>query len=557
MKDDASGRFRAHVGYIYDDENTNLGGGDKPALPSGQTSFNLVVETRYSATGTDMLSEYDSTLTRNEYGAVVIGDGNGWTLGTPTQVKTQLADGSWSIQVTRYDTQGRQIETRQPGGGTASDGSGNDAHATTMSYYATSAADSDCATVGHSNRSSWVGLPCKTGPAGQPSGPPMPVTYTADYNDDLQPTRVEDSSGGTSRILTTSYDAIGRPVGMTITDGNDTRTATIGFNTSTGLPTTQSGDGGTVATVYDSWGRPWQYTDATGLTSTTTYTIDSQVATLDDGEGTYTYGYDGGSGEHRRLPTSVDIGMSGELPDTFTLDYDTAGAQSSVTFPNGMVATNGYDELGVPTSLDYTDSAGQNLLSFNATVDVEGRVVASTSTASHQDYSFDQLRRLTQVQDTRSDGTGDQGCATRRYGFSAASERTTFSAYAPDPTGACQTSTPTVSETNTYDTANRIRNAGYTYDNLGRTLTTPAADTALGAAGPLTATYFANDMRRLADPVNCRRPRRHDLQEHVLRAGPPRPHHLSHQQDGRDGDQSVAIPVLRRLRRTVQHRHID
>ena len=56
-----------------------------------------------------------------------------------------------------------------------------------------------------------------------------------------------------------------------------------------------------------------------------------------------------------------------------------------MTFPNGMVATNGYDELGVPTSLDYTDSAGQNLLSFNATVDVEGGVVASTSTASHQD----------------------------------------------------------------------------------------------------------------------------------------------------------------------------
>ena len=89
LKDDTSGRFRAHIGYIYDDENANLGGGDKPALPSGQTSFNLVVETRYSATGTDMLSEYDSTLTRNEYGAVVIGDGNGWTLGTPTQVKTQ------------------------------------------------------------------------------------------------------------------------------------------------------------------------------------------------------------------------------------------------------------------------------------------------------------------------------------------------------------------------------------------------------------------------------------------------------------------------------------
>jgi hypothetical protein len=51
-----------------------------------------------------------------------------------------------------------------------------------------------------------------------------------------------------------------------------------------------------------------------------------------------------------------------------------------------------------------------------------------------------------------------------------------------------------MSRTSSYDTANRIRNTGYGYDDLGRTLTTPAADTAPGAAGPLAATYYANDM---------------------------------------------------------------
>ena len=90
--------------------------------------------------------------------------------------------------------------------------------------------------------------------------------------------------------------------------------------------------------------------------------------------------------------------------------------------------------------------------------------------------------------------TRNSQCTTRTYGFTAASERTTFASYAAGANGACQTTTATVSRTNTYDTANRIRNTGYTYDDLGRTLTRPAADTAPGGVSALGSTYFANDM---------------------------------------------------------------
>ena len=102
------------------------------------------------------------------------------------------------------------------------------------------------------------------------------------------------------------------------------------------------------------------------------------------------------------------------------------------------------------------------------------------------------------TEDTRSDG-----CTTRTYGFSTASERTNETTYAPNSTGGCQTTTPTTTWNGTYDTANRITNTGYTYDNLGRTRTTPAADTAAGAMGALTTTYYPNDMvASLTQPVD-------------------------------------------------------
>lgn len=491
ITDGTTGPYRTHTAYVYDDEAPTLGGGDKPALPEDQASFDLVVETRHSATDADMVGAHDTTVVRNDYAPVVAGDGNGWQLGTPTRVKVQLADGSWSTTTTRYDTEGRQIETRQPGGATAADGSGTDAHATMATYYATGAGDPDCRTddPAHPERTPWAGQLCKTGPAGQPDGPSMPVTYAATYNVDLEATQVRETSGSTTRTTTTSYDTLGRPVTVTITDGTDTRTETIDYDRTTGLQVSQRSGSGSVATRYDTWGRPWTYTDATGTVSTTTYTTDGQAATRNDGTGAYTYGYDSTTGEHRRLPSTVKFGLSDGIPDTFTLTHDAAGAPTRLAYPNGMAATYGYDQVGVPTTLEYTDSPGLTLLSFTNTLDVDGRVIAAGSDASEQHYTYDPLGRLTEVRDTRAGQ-----CTTRRYGFSAASERTAFTSYSADSDGGCQTTTSAVSKTNTYDSANRIRNTGYTYDSLGRTLTIPSGDTAPGATGPLTATYYANDM---------------------------------------------------------------
>jgi len=495
LRDGTTGEYRSHTSYTYDDEDQSLGGGSKPALPDGQTSFDLVVEARHSSASPDMAADYDTTIVRNEYDPIVVGDGNGWTLGTPTRVEVQLADGSWSTTVSRYDSEGQQLETRQPGGATNADGSGSDAHATVFSYYTAGAADPDCDTTGYPTRQPWVGLPCKTGPAGQPTGPTMPTTYNAAYNDGLQPTQIVETSSGTTRTTTTNYDALGRPLTSTVavTGGgadNDTQTSVIGYNPASGLPTTVSGSDGIVTTAHDNWGRVKTYTDATGLTSAPTYTLDGRVAEFNDGSGVYAFTYDGPAGEHRRLPTSVDVGFGTGLPDVFTLGYDAHGAQSRVTYPNGMVATYARDVIGVRTGVDYTDpSAGTTLLSFGNTVDVDGRVLGATSTASVQGYTYDNLGRLTRTQDTR-----DGACATRTYGFSEASERTSFVSYGPAADNSCQEATPSLAKSNTFDNANRIRNTGYSYDTLGRTLATPVVDTTPGGLSDLTASYYANDM---------------------------------------------------------------
>ncbi len=491
LENGTSGLFRPHTSHVYDDDPAGVGlDPNRPALPEGETSFGLVVEERHSVVTADLVSDHDTRLARHEYSPNVTGDGNGWTLGTPTRTKVQT-DSGWSTSVNRFDTKGRTVETRQPGGGAAANGSGNDTHSTTYAYYTadSSAPDPECR-----NKPQWEGLTCRIGPAAQPlSGPTMPTTYAVGYTRDQQPTRVEDRSSATTRVTRTDYDPAGRPVaGSVIVTGGDPADSaqppsTTTYHEGTGLPETISAGGQTITTTYDTWGRVKTYTDVTGLTSTTSYTRAGQVATHDDGAGSYTYGYDG-SGEHRGLPTSVNVGLA-TGSDTFTLDYDAAGAVREVTYPNGLTATWGYDQTGSPVSLDYHTAAGGDLLGFTATNGAAGRVLGYSSPASTQTFTFDKLGRLTKVEDARA-----EGCTTRNYGFSASSERTSYATYAPNSGGGCQTATATVSKSSSYDAANRITNAGYAYDNLGRTRTTPAADTAPGAAGPLTSTYHPSDM---------------------------------------------------------------
>lgn len=495
LRDGTRGEYREHTAFVYDDEAPGLGGGQKPSPPEGQTSLDVVVEERTSTAKPDLTGEFDLTRLRYEYAPIVAGDANGWTTASPTKTILAQPDGGFRTRVTRRDEDGRVIESRQPGGAPTSNGAGGDARATRYTYYLPGAADLDCDTEEELYRVSWVGLTCKVGPAAQPTGKQIPTTYVSAYNQDLRPTTMVERAGADLRMTTIAYDALGREQSMSVTRGNESRSTTFTTDPVTGRVATVTSGSSTTTTTYDSWGRTASYQDGNGFVTTTTYTPDSKTATRTEGSRTYTYTYDSAS-DFRRLPSNVQISGLG----SFALRHDAVGAVDTVTYPNGLVADYENDDAGLVHDLEYRDGDGSSLLSFTKTATVAGKTLSDVTPLGSRSYDYDASGRLTEV---RSESGG--GCLTRKYSYNATSERTGLDTFGTTADGACEERFPFASVTHNYDTANRITNAGYVYDNFGRTTSVPAVDTAAGGTGSLQLTYHLNDavasMSQAAGPI--------------------------------------------------------
>ncbi|MBL8932398.1 MAG: RHS repeat protein [Kineosporiaceae bacterium] len=287
---------RPHTRTTYDTGAPNNGinptTGEPYRLPT------QVVTAAATATGTDL--ETLTTLT-NAYDPVVTGDGDGWALGAPTQVTTSGPNGlggTVSItRTTRFDTEGRPIETRQPLS------TGADAGTTRTTYYTVGANSADAAC---GNRAEWAGLTCRTYPAAAPdNGPTLPDERTTAYSMWLHPTQVVETSGTSTRTTTTSYDTAERVVTAAVTaseiTGSTPRPGTYThYRTSDGLidyrgalngagndadPTARTSYG------YDLWGRPTSYTNDHGEVTTTSYGPDGRIASVTDPLGTASYAY--------------------------------------------------------------------------------------------------------------------------------------------------------------------------------------------------------------------------------------------------------------------------
>lgn len=479
LKDGTVGMYRAHTHTMYDSD-PNVDTALIADRPTSAGDLGLTVKTTQSASNAAMTADYDTVHTKYGYGPIVSGDADGWDLGTATSISTQIDSTTWSTQITRYDADGREIESRRPGGTADGSGAGNDAHSTVTTYY-TDIGSGDCG-----GKPAWDGLVCKTGPAAQPSGTPIPITWTSNYNDELQPATIQEWSGGTlARTTTTIYDNLDR-VTQTVkaTSGpgvtNETITTAYGYNDTTGLPTTTTSAGDTITTGYDTWGRITTYADAFGATSATTYDSAGNTTTFSDGTASYSYTYDGSG-----VLSSLDVGSG---IGSFDYAYDAAGNVASITYPNGVVVSRDYDEVGATTALIYRHGTTE-LLAFTATVDARGRTVARSSSASDQQLTHDELGRLAEVRDRRFGG-----CLTRSYSFDGSSNRAGNSSYGAGTDGACQKLVASTSRANSHDSAGRISNPGYVYDTLGRTLVVPEADAGPNAVGGLSATFHADDM---------------------------------------------------------------
>jgi YD repeat-containing protein len=482
---------RTRTSYTYDEQ-----------APAGGP-FHLVTTTTTTPVALDgsAVPAADTRVVKTGYapidGASVTGPTSGWTLYAATTSTVQLGTTASAADLTtktRYDSSGRTVEARLP------DATGTDP-ATTLTTYYTAAANGSVPSCGVTHPE-WAGLVCRTAPAGVPnSGPAVPTTDTT-YSKYGDVAGVIETSGAATRTTTISYDGAGRPGGKTVTaTGLTGSTAvpaqTITYSTTTGDPTTITAGGVSISSVVNAIGQTTSVTDADANTSTSTYDVDGNLKTVNDGKGTTTYTYDGGSGateEHRGLPTSVNTGM-GAAPSTFTAVYNAAGQQVSGTLPNGTTVARRYDTLGTPTALTYTLPVGgggtSNVLAFTNIPNAQGQIAAATSIASAQGYGYDNAGRLTAVADTTPGG-----CTTRGYGFDKQSDRTSLTTYNPGTGGACQTSTAASTVTTAYDTANRITTAtGYSYDPLGRATTIPQAHLA-AEAGNLTVGYHDTDLTR-------------------------------------------------------------
>jgi RHS repeat-associated protein len=431
---------------------------------------------------------------------------SGWYLGQATRTTTVMGAGQADIVTsTRYDAEGKVVETRRPGS------DGTDAGTQLSSYYTAAPQTGVFAACG--TKPEWAGLPCANRTA--ESTPTLPIETTTRYSMYLAAQESTETRGGTTRTSTTTYDAAGRPTlahtvsnGLTgstpVADARTTYDLTTGLTASVTSLDPSGNETARIETGYDKWGRATTYRAADGATTTTTYDAAGRVATVADPLRTVQYSYDSNT-EHRGFPTSVTIPGTG----TFTATYDATGSMVSQSLLGRATQRVTYDRAGEMTGLDYTSTVGSaevSLLSWDLVSDVLGRTTSTTSTAaSGRDrvnmYAYDRAERLVGVEDT-----SDAICTTRTYGFDERGNR--LNQAAATHGAACDSAaTATTTKTWAFDRADRVQSgatingapagAAYVYDQLGRQTTVPAIDTPQGVgAGDLTIGYYDTDAAR-------------------------------------------------------------
>jgi RHS repeat-associated protein len=466
---------RKVVKYSYDENAPSEGG--PYALVTKETEAAL----NESGAG----EEEDIRTTRTSYS----GEGGlGWKLRKPTSV-TADAEGLGLEHVTVYEAEtGNVIETRQP-----ANAAEKSPHATETIYY-TAGANSKAAACGE--HPEWAELPCRTRPAKQPETaglPSLPVTTVTKYSIWDEPEITEEAAGAKTRTKTVAYDAAGRPETSSVTAsvGTTLPAVTYRYSAETGALVSQASGGRTITSVYNTLGQLVSYTDADGGTTAYTYTIDGQPKTINDGKGTETFSYSTTTG----LPTEL-VNEYGTSKLTFTATYDPEGRLLTEGYPNGMAAKYTYNAVGEANSLEYVKTSdctsACTWFSDSVVPSIEGQWMTQTSTlsgqASSQSYSFDGVGRLTQVQSTPA----GKGCTTRIYAYDRDTNRTSLTTREPNSGGHCAAKGESAEtrETHTYDEADRLTDAGVSYNEFGDITTLPATD---AGGSELTSAYYSDN----------------------------------------------------------------
>jgi RHS repeat-associated protein len=446
---------------------------DEGAPPTGGP-FNLVTTTKVGAAISGQSDSDVRTTTRGYSGVDSAGTANaGWTWRTPTSITVDPSGLNLQTAIVPDAATGQTAERRLPG-----NPAGGDAHSHKTIYYTVGA---NAADAGCGGAPALAALPCKELPAAQPTGgtglPALPVTTHA-YNRLWLETAKTDTVGSHTRTQSKGYDAAGRQTTESVTSDHGTAepSLTFGYDTVTGRQTTVTANDTIPKTVtggFDNVGRLASYTDADGNPASFTYDIDGRQATVNDGKGSRTMAYDATTGD---LASIVDSGAG-----TITGSYDADGRLVSQTLPGGLQQQTTLDAAGDSSEIKYVKS-GSTWFDQTLVRNVASQIVSESSALSARTIAYDNAARVS----SEKRDSGPTNCVIDAYSYDADSNRLA------KLSKSCSTATGT-GPTHTYDTADRLTDAGYLYDSWGRTISVPAVD---AGGSVLTAGFFVDDRLR-------------------------------------------------------------
>ncbi|MFI7239024.1 DNRLRE domain-containing protein [Streptomyces cyaneofuscatus] len=392
-----------------------------------------------------------------------------WTKGIPTH-EIRDAGGLNLDTETQHDGQGRITKQILPGA------DGDDANTRLTQYWA---ADG---TGWCKGRPEWADQVCWTGPAGAIIGggsqpDKLPAT-TLEYGYWGQVTKETKDVGDKNLTSVTWHDAAGRPEKSAIYNGlgKAVPETSTEYDKVTGAVTKiTSPAAGTITKTYDKLGRTITYIDADdGRTNTEYDLLDRPVKVTDTSPSTVTFTYD-----HNTEPRGMVTRTSDSIAGDFTAAYDQDGSVTTEKLPGGYTLNVTEDTTGTPTSRIYTrDSDGTAVATDTVTESIHGQVTSHQGWGS-QEYDYDRTGRLTGVRDLN-----EQGCTRRDYDFDQRANRKALTTTVGAPGAGCPTAGGTNTASHTYDSADRLVDPGYAYDDFGRTTALPGT----------TIGYYTNDL---------------------------------------------------------------
>ena len=482
-KGQEEGEARDHVRYFYDEKVPSEG----PHKESfSKETFNLVTETQNLTQILGSKGRIEEEIEPRTTITSYSGQNNlGWVLRAPTSVTTDAEAGGQKLKsMTFYNEAGQITETRSPQGE-----SGNSAHDEETVYYTS---ENEAEVANCRKHPEWAGLVCQTLPAKQPetSGIPNLLVTETTYNiwDEAEistETFTFPSRPTAIRTKKDEYDKAGILIGSetTVTGDEGARTLpkiSYEYEPSQGITyegMEVNGKMKWMRSKHNTIGQLTEYIDFAGNITKYVYggsEKDFQLEEVSDssnsGKSRQTYTYNKNTMQLEMLWDSA--------AETFTASYDTEGKLTSEIYPNGMCANYTYNSVGEATHLEYikTTNCAEGSKApvwYSETLGstVRGETLNRTSTLATENYTYDTLGRLNEVQETPTGGE----CSVRLYEYEKESNRTKLTTRKPGSKGECATTGGT-EQTHTYDEANRMTDTGIEYEGLGNITKLSATD---------------------------------------------------------------------------------